>query len=85
MIEVVYATDAFPVILEGSGIRTFVQKGSHWPTNDPVVKAYPDRFSVDPRWGLLYSQEPPGWDDPPVEQATQAPGERRNLHRSKVT
>jgi len=77
--DVVYATTTAPVELP-SGIRGIVQKGTHWPADDPVVKAHPDWFSRDPRFGMVYSVEPTGYDAP-VEQATAAPGERRNIRR----
>jgi hypothetical protein len=81
--QVVYATATQHV---GAGL---VRKGTHWPADDPIVKAHPDLFSSDPRYGLLYSVEPDGWDepvgqtaqDPPVEQATKAPGEKRQTRR----
>jgi hypothetical protein len=80
MIEHVFATADFPAETE-AGARVMVRKGSHWPVDDPLVKRYPEAFSSDPRWGLQFSREPSGWDDPPVEQATAAPGERRNVRR----
>jgi hypothetical protein len=73
--DVVYAKRTGHV---GSGV---VRKGTHWPADDPVVKAHPDMFSSDPRYGLSYSAEPKGWSDPPVEQATAAPGEKRQIRR----
>lgn len=72
--EVVYATATQHV---GSGL---VRKGTHWPADDPIVKAHPDLFSTDPRYGLSYSEQPEGWDAP-VEQATKAPGEKRQTRR----
>jgi len=69
--DVVYATTTAPVELPS---------GTHWPADDPVVKAHPDWFSRDPRFGMVYSVEPTGYDAP-VEQATAAPGERRNIRR----
>jgi hypothetical protein len=81
VIEHVFATADFPADTPAGG-RAQVWKGSHWPKNDPVVKQYPDRFSPDPRYGLQYTQEPEGWDEPPVEQATAAPGEKRQTRRS---
>lgn len=80
MIDHVFATADFPVT-SPSGQRLVVRKGTHWPVEDPIVKANPGNFSADPRWGLAYSEEPAGWDDPPVETATAAPGERRNIRR----
>ncbi|HEU4542576.1 MAG TPA: hypothetical protein VFR23_15725 [Jiangellaceae bacterium] len=77
--KVVYATVTAPVQM-ASGISGTVQKGSHWPADDPVVRAYPQYFSDDPRYGMNYSVEPEGYDAP-VEQATAAPGEKRNTRR----
>lgn len=81
MIEHVFAIADFPVDFEHGG-RVMVRKGTHWPAQDPVVQRYPDRFSDDPRWGMQYTREPTGYDEPPVEQATAAPGEKRNTRRS---
>lgn len=81
MIEHVFATHDFPFETD-LGARIMVRKGSHWPVDDPLVRKHPDRFSNDPRWGLSYTQEPRGWDDPPVEQVTAAPGERRATRRT---
>lgn len=80
MIEHVFAKADFPVTDENGG-RAQVWKGSHWPADDPVVQRYPDRFSRDPRYGMQYTRQPAGYDEPPVEQATAAPGERRNVRR----
>lgn len=80
MIQVVFATADFPVDQQGG--RAQVWKGSHWPADDPVVARYPERFSTDPRFGMQYTAEPAGWNDPPVEQATAAPGERRTTRRT---
>lgn len=74
--EIVYATGNSVVALPGGG-RMRVTKGGHWPADDPVVKAHPELFSADARYGLTFSAEPRGYDAP-VEQATAAPGERRN-------
>lgn len=62
---------------------TRVSKGTHWPADDPVVLEHPDLFSDDPRYGLSFSQAPPEMAEAPVEQATAAPGERRNLRRPR--
>ena len=80
MIETVYAMTTAQVELSGGGQAT-VNKGEHWPANDPLVLANRGLFSSDPRYGMRYTQEPAGYADPPVEQATAAPGERRNVRR----
>ena len=36
-----------------------VQGGSHWLADDPLVRARPDLFTADCRYGLAYSGEPP--------------------------
>lgn len=81
MIEVVYAVNTAALALESGG-RAVVRKGQHWPAEDPVVKQYPDLFSADPRWGMFYTVPPDGYEDPPVEQATAAPGEKRTTRRT---
>lgn len=77
--NVVYAKGTRSVQLP-TGISGMVRVGTHWPADDPVVLAHPDLFSTDPRFGLLYSVQPDGWDAP-VEEATAVPGERRNTRR----
>lgn len=78
--EVVYARATVRVGLP-DGTFGVVQKGTHWPADDPVVQAHPDAFSGDPRYGLNFSSKPPGFDEPPVERATAAPGEQRTTRR----
>jgi len=59
-----------------------IHQGEHWPADDPVVKVMPEAFSPDPRYGVQWSgTPPPELADPPVEQATAAPGEKRNVRR----
>lgn len=78
--NVVYAvSDAQAPMADGS--LATVRKGQHWPASDPVVAAHPSLFTTDARYGMCYSVEPAGYNDPPVEQATAAPGERRNTRR----
>jgi hypothetical protein len=78
--DVVYAKATVHAGAPG-GTAGLVQKGSHWPADDPVVKANPDLFTADARYGLHFSVEPSGYDAP-VEQATAAPGEKRAVRRS---
>jgi hypothetical protein len=79
MIPVVFASATKRVELPGGGFGV-IQKGSHWPADDPIVAAHPEVFTTDPRYGMHYSREPAGYDAP-VEQATAAPGERRMTRR----
>lgn len=84
--DLVFATDTVRLSDEMGG-PVVVPKGSHWPADDPIVVAHPDLFSSDSRWGLFYTQEPDGYrdqepDEGPVEQATHAPGEKRNVRRT---
>jgi hypothetical protein len=81
-IRVVYATTQKRIELPDGGFAV-IPKGSHWPADDPIVQAHPDAFSDDPRWGMLYSTEPAGYNAP-VEQATAAPGELRMTRRPQV-
>jgi hypothetical protein len=63
------------------GGRWNVQGGQHWPADDPVVKAAPDAFSADARYGVSFSAPPAELADAPVEQATAGPGEKRSTRR----
>lgn len=84
MIEVVYAKAVEKVPLR-SGQIVQVVTGQHWPASDPVVQARPDLFTDDTRYGLLYSEAPPGYDGQlnEVEEATANPGERRSVRRPR--
>ncbi|MES2211449.1 MAG: hypothetical protein V4515_14895 [Chloroflexota bacterium] len=83
MIDVVYAMGTENVNMP-TGSTIPVHKGTHWPASDPVVKARPALFTSDPRYGLLYTAPPPGYDDDlnEVEEATANPGEKRSVRRS---
>ena len=79
--EVVYAKYSGQVETPDGG-RWNVQGGQHWPADDPVVKAAPvGLFDPDPRYGVSFSAVPAELSDPPVEQATAGPGEKRNVRR----
>lgn len=77
--DIRYATATCYVPMPDGG-RVKVIKGSHWPADDPIVLAHQDLFSGDARYGLMYTVQPDGYDAP-VEQATAAPGEKRNTRR----
>lgn len=82
MIDVVFAMGTDFVNLPTGG-RVKVQKGTHWPADDPAVRARPELFSADTRWGMQYTREPEGYDAPVdvVEMATANPGEKRSVRR----
>lgn len=67
MSSIVIATKTANVSHQGG--RIHIHAGSAWDGSDPVVAAYPDMFTDDPR--ALNRSEPV------VEAATAAPGERR--------
>lgn len=69
MIEVVFAKSTEKVLVP-SGQVASVHKGQHWPTTDQVVRLRPDLFTTDPRYGLLYTEAPPGYDGQLNELAT---------------
>lgn len=83
---VVYATSTAQVRTP-DGALALIRHGSHWFADDPVVAANPDMFSSDPRYGLSWTGEPPPEmrlpPDVPVEQATAAPGERRQVRKDE--
>jgi hypothetical protein len=80
--QIVYAKYSASVATPDGG-QAVVQGGTHWRADDPLVKAAPaGMFSPDPRYGLnWYGPPPPEMAEPPVEQATAAPGEKRNVRR----
>lgn len=85
-IDVVYAMGTEVVALpDGNAVR--VMKGTHWPADDPAVKARPALFTTDERYGLFYTAPPAGYDKDlqplgdDVETATAVPGERRSVRR----
>lgn len=78
--DVVYAKYSAQVETPDGG-RHAVYGGQHWPADDPVVRANPAVFTPDARYGMAYSTPPPEMAEPPVEQATAVPGEKRNTRR----
>lgn len=76
--DVVYARQTCSVAMPHGGQMT-VREGSHWPADDPLVVAHRDLFTDDPATGLMYSRKPA---EVAVEQATAAPGERRQVRRA---
>jgi hypothetical protein len=84
--EVVYATETAALDAPDGG-SVLVRKGTHWPADDPLVRAHPQLFTTDPRYGLSWTGPPPAemaqapGGQPPVEQATAAPGEQRGTRR----
>lgn len=82
--DFVYARGSGNVQLP-NGTAVHVPSGSMVPATDPVVRANPDLFSPDPRYcASLFGTVLPeglGPDDPPIESATAAPGERRSARR----
>jgi hypothetical protein len=74
-LKTVYAKNTSPVYVNGH----IVIAGQHWPADDPVVRAQPELFTDDARYGLTASVPVP--PEPVVEQATAAPGEKRATRR----
>lgn len=71
----VFARATVSVREPGSKYPSTVHQGSVWHATCPMVLSHPDLFSEDPP-----EIHPRGFV-PPVEQATAAPGERRNARR----
>jgi hypothetical protein len=81
--SIVYANQS--CILAVGGQRVQVRKGDPWDGNDPAVKQYPDHF-VDKVPAVRTTTDPRGYrvladDEPAVERATAAPGEKRTTTR----
>jgi hypothetical protein len=80
--QVVYVKVDSAVVTLPDGTPWTLVKGQHYPADDPVVKAEPGMFSADPRYGVTWTGTPPAeMAEPPVEQATAAPGEKRAVRR----
>lgn len=83
--QVVYVKVDSAVVTLPDGTPWTLVKGQHYPADDPVVQANRDKFSADPRYGVTWTGEPPAEmalpPDDVVEQATAAPGEKRNVRR----
>jgi hypothetical protein len=85
--KIVYAKGPVRVV-DHSGAALHHPAGSHWPADDPYVRANPDLFSDDPRYYLSFSETKDWYLDPAasepsdVESATAAPGEKRNVRRT---
>jgi hypothetical protein len=84
MADVVYA-------LSDTWISEFLytRRGEYFFADDPAVLAHPAAFSKDPpedcikRTGVPIPEFDTSVGEPVVEQATAAPGEKRNTGRSK--
>lgn len=73
--KIVFAVDTCSLREPGSKYPSTVHKGEAWYADSPLVRSYPDMFSAKPTEVF-----PRNWE-PPVEQATAAPGEKRNTRR----
>jgi hypothetical protein len=71
MSNVVFAVETATVALT-TGDTFTIHRGQKYSTTLQVVREQPGFFSTDPETGM---------EDGPVEQATAAPGERRNTRR----
>ncbi|RBQ21608.1 hypothetical protein DP939_02545 [Spongiactinospora rosea] len=60
-------------VVHWEGGRVHLLRDQPWDADDPFVKARPDLFAEHP--------QDPQRTAPPVERATQAPGERRQTRR----
>jgi hypothetical protein len=79
--HVIAKTTFFP---GGFGGRR-VDRGTSYPDDHPIVKTYPGMFVTPDEWAAAHQVAEPtrGAKEPPVEQATAAPGEKRPTRRRK--
>jgi hypothetical protein len=70
-VSIVYAVETATVALTTGDMFT-VHRGQKYSDSLQVVREQPGFFSDDPATGM---------EDAPVEQATNAPGEKRNARR----
>jgi hypothetical protein len=80
--KIVYANKN--AVVAHSGLRIVVRAGEPWDGDDPLVKSHPDLF-VDGPASVRTTRDPSGVTDVPVERATQAPGEKRNVRRPRTS
>lgn len=73
MAKVVYPVAATAIGFNGATV--YLREGDAWQADDPLVKARPELFAEEPREARRN----------PVEQATAAPGETRDVTRPKTT
>ena len=82
--KIVYAKE--PRVIAFGGQRVALRPGEPWDGDDPLVKEHPGAF-VDGPGAVRSTREASGFvrvDEPPVERATRAPGEKRNVRRPKA-
>jgi hypothetical protein len=89
--DIVFATETGFVSDPRTGSSVHVAQGTHWPADDPVVRAYPSYFTDDPRRGLQ-SSRPLDADGNPIgvrrsvvhtETTSAEPGEHRTRRSPK--
>lgn len=68
------------LVVDGSG-RHHLRAGDAWHADHPLVEAHPDWFSDEPIDVKPRNWVPRAEEEQKVEQATKAPGEKRNTRR----
>jgi hypothetical protein len=66
-------------VVAHAGLRVQLHAGEAWDADDALVKARPELFTDQPV--VVRATGPSGVVDRPVEQATRAPGEKRQTRR----
>lgn len=80
--KIVYAREG--AVVAHGGHRVMIRPGEPWDGDDALVKAHPDLF-VDGPASVRTTRDPSGVTDVPVERATQAPGEKRNVRKPRTS
>jgi len=62
-------------VLTESGFPFTVHMGSHWLADDPLVRAHPELFTEDCRYGLQWSGQEPECVTPAFVAAEAAAGD----------
>lgn len=76
MTKIVYAQDTLVAGIDDMAL--VLHAGDVWAADDPLVLSRPELFGPEPPEQTIRRTSPA----PVVEQATQAPGERRNVRRA---
>ena len=73
------------LVTDYQGQRVVLSVDEAWHASDPFVKANPDLFTDQPKRIMgIAAPDRPKRGRPPVEAASDVPGEQRNVRRAKA-
>ena len=75
--DIKFACETSVVSHPRTGDGVVIRRGEHWPAHDPVVRAYPEFFTDDARFGLTASVQIGESGYPEYDPRDEAPSTRR--------